>query len=272
MDPDITCFYGDPDTTTETTPYASVESALEDYDGVPAVRVRLTFNPDFTDNTYGANSIGWEDAKGGLREFKKITGSDHATLLVRDGNGDETMTVTIDLLSEDLTRPSGWGTLCVEDGDGDIDPSEMEPYILGCQTSISENLNERGYGSYAAGDDPSSPPTTDHCTPSPDAPEWDYVTSFDVWIDASAFGGAGYGESYITEVHASPSKEKDATIVVEPSECPPPTCWPIDPGDCEDSPPPPNEEDTPCEDNADCPGGEFCGVEGTCRVPWPPVE
>ena len=72
------------------------------------------------------------------------------------------------------------------------------------------------------------------CTPSAEAPNWVYQVVYEVWIDAKAFGANGYGESYITEVHASPSKDKDATIVVEPSE--------------------------------------FCGVDGYCKVPWPPVE
>jgi len=272
-DPDIICFAGDPTTAQSPTSYASIESVFTECEGKPAIQIRLTLDPNFVDNTYGNNSIGWEGTKKGSHAFKELVGSDHSTLLITDGTGNDIMTLTMDYLSEDLSQPSGYGTLCVSGGgsDGEVAPPEMAQYILKCQSSLSENLNERGYSQYS-GDDknnpPDSPPTTDLCTPSPEAPEWDYHVSYSVWIDAEAFGASGYGEAYITEVHASPSKEKEATILVEPSPC----CWPIDPGDCSDSQPPPPDDAVPCTDDLDCPG-EFCGVEGFCRPPqFPPVE
>lgn len=56
----LSCFYGahsDPDAAVEWI----VESSKEDGD---LVHIRLTLNPEFCDNTYGANCIGWP-AKGG---------------------------------------------------------------------------------------------------------------------------------------------------------------------------------------------------------------
>ncbi len=273
-DPNIICFAGDPTTSESPSSYASIESVFTECEGTPAVLVRLTLDPNFVDNSYGENALGWEDTKKGGHTFKELVGSDHATLLVTDGNGDDVLTLTLDFLSEDSSQPSGYGTLCAGGGgnDGEVVPADMAPFVLKCQSSLSENLNERGYSEYS-GDDkdnpPDSPQTTDLCTPSPEAPDWDYHVSYSVWIDAAAFGANGYGESYITEVHASPSKEKEATILVEPSPC----CWPIDEGDCSDNPPPPPPDDAvPCTDDLDCPG-EFCGVEGYCRPPlFPPVE
>ena len=44
---------------------------------------------------------------------------------------------------------------------------------------------------------------------------------YEVWIDASVFGDAGFGHAEIENVHASPSKEEDNTILVIPGDCPP---------------------------------------------------
>ncbi|MDD9934931.1 MAG: hypothetical protein OXT09_15075, partial [Myxococcales bacterium] len=73
------CFFGPED---DTTPAATIEQILEFVEGKDTLRVRLTFDPSFVDNTYGEGSIGWEDEKEGLREFKKLVGSDHAEILV----------------------------------------------------------------------------------------------------------------------------------------------------------------------------------------------
>ncbi len=47
----------------QTQPAATIEQVLECAEGVDAVRLRLTFDPAFVDNTYGANAIGWDQRK-----------------------------------------------------------------------------------------------------------------------------------------------------------------------------------------------------------------
>ncbi len=86
--------------------------------------------------------------------------------------------------------------------------------------------------------------------PSPDAPEWDFRMVYELWIDADAFGDAGFCRSDIDYVHASPAKSSSDTILVEPDDCPPP---PDDPPTDDD---PPNDDDPPSDDpptDGDCP-------------------
>src|SRR4051812_11151416 len=55
-DPLTQCFF-EPG---KTTPAATLEQVLECVEGTDSVHLRLTFDPAFVDNTYGANAIGWE--------------------------------------------------------------------------------------------------------------------------------------------------------------------------------------------------------------------
>ena len=45
---------------------------------------------------------------------------------------------------------------------------------------------------------------------------------YELWIDADAFGEAGFCRPDIEYVHASPAKSSMDTIIVEPDDCPPP--------------------------------------------------
>jgi hypothetical protein len=58
--PRTQCFFQ----TGQTQPAATIEQVLECAEGLDAVHLRLTFDPAFVDNTYGANAIGW-NARGG---------------------------------------------------------------------------------------------------------------------------------------------------------------------------------------------------------------
>lgn len=51
------CFY---DPGTPDVPAATIEQVLEVVDNAEWVHIRLTLNPDFVDNTYGENAIGWD--------------------------------------------------------------------------------------------------------------------------------------------------------------------------------------------------------------------
>ena len=265
---------------------ATLEQVLEcaEEDMTNTVHLRLTFQPWFVDNTYGANAIGWSReeraaaaaaaaaaagamdpapmdmpapmgkmAKGGMpkmgkgpngHSFKDLLGSDHAELIITDRNGKLVMQFKLDYISEDASRPSGYGSLGVLGGDGGMitgDPDDIVQWM----TSLDRNFNERGYSSYTT----DSPATDADYTPNADTPEWDYRVVYEAWIDLDAFGSVGFEGAKIEYVHASPSKVASNTIEVTPGDCPP--CGENPDDDCDGTPPP------PCGSNPDddCGGG-----------------
>jgi hypothetical protein len=204
-------------------PAATLEQVLECASGKDAVHLRLTFDPAFVDNTFGAGSIGWPHRRGHTF-VKDLTKSDHAELMASDASGKEVVHFKLDYVSPDPTAASGYGSLGVRGGDGAMitgDPA----WIVAWNTSISRNLTERGYKSYTV----DSPATDAAYTPNPLAPAWDYRVVYEAWIDVAAFGGAGFGDATIESVHASPSKSGEDTLTVKPGKCPPGECAPDDP-------------------------------------------
>jgi len=277
----VTCFFG----TEQTFPEATLEQVLECAEGTDTVHIRLTFNPDFVDNTYGANAIGWNAddeqddqaddgmamgamAMGGKAKkgkaknghtFKDLVGSDHAEILMKDEDGNVIMHFKLDYLTEDPDAPSGYSSLGVLGGEGKVivgDPA----WVIDATSSLDRNLNERGYGSYVV----DSPATDADYSPNQDAPGWDYRVVYEAWIDVTAFGEAGFDKATIEFVHASPSKKASNTVEVKEEDCPPELC--NDPKSCregcgdnpdedcgEDDPPPPGDE---CGDDPD----DDCGT------------
>ena len=242
--PATLCFKGTLDPT-PTNPTAVIEQVIEERDGRDVVHLRVTFDPSFVDNTYGAGACcGWPEpdtaaampggpmggkadagkaGKGG-HTFGDLVGSDHLELLLTDGSGETVMDFKLDYISEDPSAPCGYDTLGVTGGEGKMlvgDPSA----VLAVATSIGRNLNGCGY-CYTV----DSPETDEDYTPNPDAPDWDYRVVYEVWLDLAAFGAAGFGQAYITNVHASPSKLESNTVEVDPELCPPewdtPFCHP----------------------------------------------
>ncbi len=208
------CFY---DVVEETTlPAATAEYIVESVDDTAYVHLRVTFDPAFVDNTYGVNSVGWANRKDGIHKFKDLVGSDHVELILTNGSGDTAMHFKVDYISEDASLPSGYGTLGVTGGDGEMIIGDAAD-VLEVATSFDRNLNGCGYSSYTT----DSPATDASYTPNADTPDWDYRMVYEVWIDAEAFGDAGFGGVAVEYVHASPSKSSDNTIIVEEGECPP---------------------------------------------------
>lgn len=202
---------------------ATLEQVLECVDGKDTIHLRLTFDPGFVDNTYGTGSIGWP-RKRGHTMVKDLTKSDHAEITVRSSAGATSLRFKLDYISELASAPSGFGSLGVDGGDGAMLVGDAE-WIVQWNTSLSRNLNERGYSAYTV----DSPATDSRYTPNPKAPEWDYRVVYEAWIDVAAFGGAQFGDASISFVHASPAKSQDDTLQVEPGDCPPPFCQPDDP-------------------------------------------
>jgi hypothetical protein len=222
------CFAGEEDPTPEN-PTALIEQVIETINGVAMVHLRITFDPSFVDNTYGANaSSGWgsgetTDPMGGMmggmmkggHTFNDLVGSDHVELLLTDGSGATVMDFKIDYVSVDASTPCGYGSLGVSGGEGKVVQGDASA-VLGVATSIDRNLDGCGY-CYTE----DSPATDDAYTPNADAPNWDYRVVYEVWIALDAFGSAGFGQAYIENVHASPSKLATNTVDVTSTPCPP---------------------------------------------------
>jgi hypothetical protein len=255
-----TCFFSgsNPD------PAATMEQVLECVDGADVVHIRLTFSPTFADNTYGANAIGWSREERAMNadpavmprkgrganghSFEDLVGSDHAEIQLTNDDGDVVVQFKLDYITEDASAPSGYASLGVTGGEGEMIVGEAA-WILHHQTSIETNLNERGYSSYTV----DSPATDKDYTVNPDAPEWDFRVVYEAWIDVAAFGNVGFGTALIDSVHASPSKAQNNTLIVEPGECPP--CDPNAPdAQCDPGDPPPDECD-PSQPDAECDPG-----------------
>lgn len=99
--------------------------------------------------------------------------------------------------------------------------------ILAATSSVDRNINGCGYcASSACGSSGNctvdSPKTDEKYTPNSLTPNWNYAVVYEVWVRAGAFdAGGGFGQAYITFVHASPSKLSGDTLNVVPSPCPP---------------------------------------------------
>ena len=252
-----TCFY-DTEVDAEA-PAAMSERIIEVIDNVEYVHVRLTMSPYFVDNSYGETAVGWEESKKGGHKFKELVGSDHAEMLFTDGTGTVALHLIQDLISEDPSRPSGYGSLGVTGGKNDGDVMVGGPDdVLAATTSMDRNLNGCGYGSFTE----NSPVTDELFSPSPEAEFWDYRAAYELWLRADAFGGAGFGDVTIEFVHASPSKTGDNTIIVEERPCPPPGCV-IGPDEvCRypEPPPPPPEPPAPDDCTTDPDGIECADI------------
>jgi hypothetical protein len=220
--PATLCFAGTGDATPDD-PAVVIEQVIEKLNGKYYVHIRITFDPAFTDNTYGAGSCcGWPPKRG--HRFGDLTGSDHTELQLTDAEGNVVMNFKIDFITADPNSPCGFGTLGVAGGDGSMitgDPA----HVLAVASSLDRNLNGCGYCKNAAcspsGDcTVDSPATDENYTANPGTPDWDYRQVYEVWIDMAAFGDPGFGQAFITYTHSSPAKSTD-TITVEPEPCPP---------------------------------------------------
>jgi hypothetical protein len=215
------CFYGPITTTTTTTtstPAATIEYLSETAGGQSYYRFRITFDPAFVDNTYGANAIGW-GTKG--HTFKDLVGSDHAELSLFDGGSALVSMFDLDYITANSASACGYGALGVRGGEGKMLTGDAT-YILAATTSLDRDLNGCGYCRSAAcgGDCTVDSPATDAAyTPNPSAPAWDYRVIYEVWVDAAVFAGKGFGGASITFVHASPSKASSNTVSVTPRPC-----------------------------------------------------
>ena len=241
--------------------FGVIEHAFVTYEGVPAVHVRVTLDPDFVDNNYGSNACGWTVPG---HSFEDLEESDRLEIVMLSAVGDVIFDLSLDYISEDPDSECGYATLGVTGDEGAIFVGDDPDAILGVQTSLSQNFNERGY----CFPEESPPAGDDCCTPPESAPDWDYRMVYEVWVARSAFDDDGFGSAFMNHVHASPSKlgPGNNTVDVTPEPC-------IDDGDDDggggddgggdDGGGDDGGGDDACTVNEDCPDGDFC-YEGNC--------
>jgi len=172
--------------------------------------IRTTFSKTFVDNTYGTNAIGWNNG----HTFSNLTGSDHLQLALYDANGVKKLEFKQDYISASPGAPSGYDCLGVTGGEGRMILGNASS-ILSATSSLDQNFNTFGYVLTA-----NSPATNANYLPNPAYPNWIYEVWYEVSVDLSVFGPAGFGYPVIASVHASPSKTGNNTEAVIPDECP----------------------------------------------------
>ncbi len=264
-----TCFFQ----TAQARPAATIEQVLECAEGVDAVRLRLTFDPAFVDNTYGAYAIGWDQRKGpaGAMGGKLPPPPPGAAPVPPPGAAPPPANMPKppkgpgpgmkghtwkDLVGSDhaefvVTNAADELALQFKLDYVSVDPSAPSGYaslgVLGgdgrmikgdskaiVRWTTSIDRNLNERGYADYVED--SPETDGDYTSNAATPNWDYRVVYEVWIDNAAFGSIGFGDARIEHVHASPSKAPSDTIIVTEDECP---CQRD--GGC-GTPPPPDKE------------------------------
>lgn len=192
-------------------PSAIAELLVETLPGGEALHARLTLNPAYADNTYGANAVGWTHG----HAFKDLVGSDAAALGFHDQTGQPVLVFHLDYLGADKTSAT-IASLGATGGDGRMVSGEPGA-ILKYSTSMSLNLNERGYGAFTT----DSPRTDANLTPDPAAPSWDFRVVYEAWVKTSIFGAGQLGFLNVPYLHVSPSKTGINQTPLTPCACPP---------------------------------------------------
>src|SRR3989344_2158175 len=144
------------------------------------ITIRTTFSKAFVDNTYGVNSIGWKPNR--PHRFNDLKNSDHVQIALLDNANVKKMEFKIDYISQSSNASSGYKTLCTSGGDGAMLTGNQSD-IVGCKSSIGENLNTFGYVLLT-----DSPATDASYTPNPSYPNWIFDVLYEVTVRASAFG------------------------------------------------------------------------------------
>ena len=171
--------------------------------------IRTTFSKNFVDNTYGTNAISWPSG----HTFSNLVGSDHVQMALYDGNNVKKMEFKVDYITASSTVASGYKCLGVLGGEGGMLLGNASD-VVSATTSIDKNLNTFGYVLTT-----NSPATDNNYTPNATYPNWIYDVWYEVTINLSSFGSAGFGRPVITFVHASPSKTGSNSEIVVDTTC-----------------------------------------------------
>ena len=171
--------------------------------------IRTTFSKNFVDNTYGLSAIAWPSG----HSFIQLVESNHVQMALYDANNIKKMEFKVDYISESSTVASGYKCLGVTGGKGGMVLGNASD-VVSATTSIDKNLNTFGYILTT-----NSPATNSNYTPNATYPNWIYEVWYEVTVNLSAFGPAGFGRPVITFVHASPSKTGSNSEIVVDTTC-----------------------------------------------------
>ncbi len=177
--------------------------------GDGTITFRTTLAKTFVDNTYGTSAIGWPSG----HTFSNLTGSDKITIAFYDALGVKKLEFNQDYFTLNAAGSSGYKSFGVSGGDGGMVLGSSSS-VLDWQTSMDVNFNTFKYILTT-----NSPSTTTTYTPNSTYPKWIYDVWYEVTIDASVFGTAGFGYPLITGMHASPSKTGNNTEAVVVANC-----------------------------------------------------
>lgn len=183
------------------------------YNGDNTVTIRATISKNFTDNSYGTNSIGWPSKVRGHR-FSDLVGSDNLNIALYDNAGTIVMDFQVDYITASSNVTSGYETLCVTEGDGQMNVGNASD-VVGCKTALSENFNDFGYVLTT-----DSPATDENYSQNSTYPNWIYDVWYEITVKTAPFeAGGGVKEPIISEIHSSPSKKPDATCPLQEITC-----------------------------------------------------
>jgi len=159
------------------------------------------------DNSYGANSIGWESSapSGRNHSFRDLKGSDDATFRINFGSGHE-FVFTLDYI-EETSRGSGVYASEEREPRGEYDPSgtydTYQSYVTEFGTSLDYNFNTLGY--VLTEDSPLA--DDDYSNVDPAYAGWLFEVSYEFKIDGNLFDTYGaFAGLDIIVVHDSPNK------------------------------------------------------------------
>jgi len=156
-----------------------------------------------SDNSYGVNGIGW--TLGRDHVLKDLYQSDHIEVQLYDTNG----TLALDFFLDYATFAND-DIVCdgIDGADGYLVAGDGT-YIVDASSSLEWNFQTTPY-LYPDRliESPARTPTNtyDEGTTADPASPWIYEQVYEFQIDKAAFGGLGFGDIQILEVHNSPLK------------------------------------------------------------------
>jgi hypothetical protein len=186
------------------------------------IQVTLVQSESFNDNRYGTGAnaaTGWPSG----HTFNSLVGSDQAEFSFANKAGTVVLDFKVDYISAATSAtfpsgtvlyPSGYGTLGVNGGDGQV-VTGSAANVLFAKTSLSENLRESQFQmGYLVNSPPETAPNSGVSIPA----GWDYKDSYTVIVSRNAFGTSGFGSVNIIGIHDSPPKTGSSNLIT-PTVC-----------------------------------------------------
>jgi hypothetical protein len=186
------------------------------FDANGDLHLRFVQFTQFNDNSYGTNAVGW-GTKG--HTFGNLTGSDKAEFAITNGAGQTVLQFALDYITCDGAT-AGTASKCdtrgPDGGDGGLTRGQRA-WILGFDTSLSQNLNDTGYcsggncivdGTNLKIDSPKTTGANSYTLFNPAAypAGWQFNTVYEATISKASWGAAGFGGVSLASIHNSPSK------------------------------------------------------------------